>query len=578
MSAASAQRLRTQRTVGSMLWAAWADSLGFISELVDEAGLRRRLGDRPLHTPVAWTRRVGGRFGVEVRLPAGCYSDDTQLRLATARAISNRGFDIDAFARVELIVWPAYALGGGRACKAAAANLAKSGTPWFGNFFDGWIDAGGNGAAMRIQPHVWAARCPTELGPHLVDVVVNAVTTHGHPRALVGAVLHAVALGSVLDTGEIPGPDQWPMLVEMTDQAIKLLEGHPVLSSLWRPSWEQAAGRGLDEAWRDTIEECRHMLPAAHKAVDALRHAEATADTSARHRAYGTFISSLGLADPATRGSGTATVIAALVLAATYPNDPSGCSLLAARTVGTDTDTIATMAAALVGAIADTPAPEPLLDAQYLTEEARRLAHIAADQPAATFSYPDPLHWTPPRTQLDVVGTVDGTLALAGMGWLEPLPTSEPLQAHSGVWRWMRSDFGPTFLLKQRPTARALPEGARPIRRGRGNWSTRHADPDGVHDRQPPLYDAAPVSTIQRGHAGTLDLPASGSRRQGRARSEEIDVDQILAWVARNGYTNEAIGHAIRDLVTRGTVEQLIAFTTALRATAKRPTQRADEP
>jgi ADP-ribosylglycohydrolase len=569
MSTPSNQHLHSQRVVSSMLWAAWADALGFISELTDEAGLRRRLGDQPLRTPVTWTRRVGGRFGVAATLPAGCYSDDTQLRLATARAISNHGFDIDAFALVELTVWPAYALGGGRACKAAVANLAKSGTPWFGNFFAGWIDAGGNGAAMRVQPHVWAAPRPAELGPHLLDVFVNAVTTHGHPRALVGAILHAVALGTVLHTGEISSPNQWPALLDITEQAIKLLDEHPQLSSLWRPSWEHATGRGLYEAWHDTIEECRHMLPTAHKAVDALKHAESTADISAQDSVYYTLTSSLGLADPATRGSGTATVIASLVLAAAYPNDPPGCARLAARAIGTDTDTIATMAAALVGAVADASAPEPLLDSPYLVEEARRLAHIAADQPTEMFSYPDPLRWTPPRTQLDAVGMIDGTLALAGLGWLEPVPNSEPLQSHGGVWRWMCSDFGPTFLLKQRPTARALPEGARPIRRRQDNPSTRNPQLNGIHEGQPPAYNTAPASTRKHRHGGVLDPAPPGFRRQERERSEEIDVDQILAWVAHKGYADEAIGYAIRRLVARGTVEQLIAFTTALRAIAK---------
>src|SRR5262249_4453738 len=129
------QEKRQYRVVSSMLWAAWADAAGFISELTDESGLNRRLKGRPLVEPVEWVRRVGGKFGVEVTLPAGCYSDDTQLRLATARAISGHGFDVEAFARVELPVWPAYALGGGRASRAAAANLAKPSTPWFGNFF-----------------------------------------------------------------------------------------------------------------------------------------------------------------------------------------------------------------------------------------------------------------------------------------------------------------------------------------------------------------------------------------------------------------------------------------------------------
>lgn len=59
-----------------------------------------------------------------VDLPAGCYSDDTQLRLATSGSIlGDAHFDVETFAKVELTIWPSYALGGGRGTKAAAAVL-----------------------------------------------------------------------------------------------------------------------------------------------------------------------------------------------------------------------------------------------------------------------------------------------------------------------------------------------------------------------------------------------------------------------------------------------------------------------
>ena len=71
----------------SALWAAYGDALGWISELTDEAGLKRRTAGAPLCRPIKWTRRIGGRSGVTTSLPQGCYSDDSQLRLATSRAI-----------------------------------------------------------------------------------------------------------------------------------------------------------------------------------------------------------------------------------------------------------------------------------------------------------------------------------------------------------------------------------------------------------------------------------------------------------------------------------------------------------
>ena len=116
---------RAARTRGSMLWAAYGDALGFISELVTQNGLERRTQGAPLDHLMDWDRRVGGKSGVNVMLPAGCWSDDTQLRMAVSRSIGSHGFDVETFARIELPVWPSYALGGGRASKAAAKNLGK---------------------------------------------------------------------------------------------------------------------------------------------------------------------------------------------------------------------------------------------------------------------------------------------------------------------------------------------------------------------------------------------------------------------------------------------------------------------
>ena len=82
---------------------------------------------------MSWKRRVGGRNGVIVPLPAGCWSDDTQLRMAVSRSINRHGFDVETFAHIELPVWPSYALGGGRASKAAAKNLANPKTLWYAN-------------------------------------------------------------------------------------------------------------------------------------------------------------------------------------------------------------------------------------------------------------------------------------------------------------------------------------------------------------------------------------------------------------------------------------------------------------
>jgi ADP-ribosylglycohydrolase len=558
---------RTKRTVGSALWAAWADALGFISELTNDAGLRRRLRGRPLTEPLEWTRRVGGKFGADMVLPAGCYSDDTQLRLATSRAVHGRGFDVEAFARIELPVWPSYALGGGRACKAASANLAKPTTPWFGNFFDGWLDAGGNGVAMRIQPHVWAAPQPATLGQHVLDVIVNGVTSHGHPRALVGAVLHALSLGATLDEGHVPLPDRWPELLESTQQVVKLIDENQQLASLWRPTWESHTGILFADAWERTVDECRNMLDVAIPAVLQLSAPEGRLSDTA-HAAYGTLVTAFSLRDPSTRGNGIATAITALALAAAAPADPVGVSQLAAQTIGTDTDTIATMAAALIGASDTAPRPPQVLDMPYLTAEASRLAMIASGQATQPFSYPDLLHWSPPHTQVDAVGMAGGLPALAGLGWLTPVEDRKPVEIRGTLWTWTHSDFGPSFLVKQRTALRDLPEGNWPVRRERlVAPRIRHAAQEKLPTQQEMPYETRGMQATVVRSAETSDQSSSARNPSvPPAEHEPVNIDHMLTWVARRGYDETAIGYAIRRISEIGTVEQLVAFTTTLRA------------
>src|SRR5690348_8353752 len=87
-SARSAAAPESSPVVRSALWAAWGDALGFPTELTRSGqSLQGRLGADEVSIPTAWKRRVGGRFGVETELPAGTYSDDTQLRLSVARSI-----------------------------------------------------------------------------------------------------------------------------------------------------------------------------------------------------------------------------------------------------------------------------------------------------------------------------------------------------------------------------------------------------------------------------------------------------------------------------------------------------------
>ncbi|HLL49270.1 MAG TPA: ADP-ribosylglycohydrolase family protein, partial [Thermomicrobiales bacterium] len=342
--------------VASALWAAWGDALGFITELTRSISeVSRRSGGAKVETTVPWSRRIGGRFGPTVDLPAGTYSDDTQLRLAVSRSIRASGrFDLEAFSKIELPVFLSYEMRAGRGTKAAAYALMKRHVRWSSNFFDNdrstYIHAGGNGAAMRIQPHVWST--PNYNPKQFLGwVAADALVTHGHPRGVLGAVIHANSLSSVLRHGEMAKPARWEQIVDYASALPEIMHSHAVLRERWLPAWEKNAGRTWADAVAETIGEGKEMV------ADA-RVASKSKDPVG---AYSTLLTQLGGKKRETVGSGMVAAIASLFAAWMFRDQPVEGLRTVANELGSDTDTIGTMAGALLGATGLPAPPGPIL-------------------------------------------------------------------------------------------------------------------------------------------------------------------------------------------------------------------------
>jgi ADP-ribosylglycohydrolase len=386
-----------------------------------------------------WTRRIGGKFGVDIQLPAGCYSDDTQLRLSTSRAIRGNGsFDVEAFSKVELPVWLGYQLGGGRGTKAAAAALARRSTTWFNNFFEkpaSYIDAGGNGAAMRIQPHVWCSRDLSRPEAYLLDVMRNSICTHGHPRGFLGALFHAVLLASTLRNGQIPRPDDWVRLLDCLRIVPNLLATDDQLVSFWQPTWERATGSDFENRVVETINECKIDIERIRGWLEG-------------RRSYPELVEALDAFTPEHRGSGTKSVLLGVALAWTHQTDPVSAIREAALCIGSDTDSIATLAGALLGAGCEDRPPGPISDESYIVREAIRLSEIAAGRRVSSFRYPNLLKWVAPSPTA-VVGKVNGSIGVAGLGLA--VGTGGVIEAHgksAGRWQWVGLEFGQQILAR----------------------------------------------------------------------------------------------------------------------------------
>ncbi|WP_328842932.1 ADP-ribosylglycohydrolase family protein [Streptomyces sp. NBC_00258] len=330
---------RLDRAVGMVLAAAVGDALGWPYERRDRT--RRLPADSGTNQFVAWERTAGSRFRpfTEV-IGAGDYSDDTQMIIAVGRALLTAGDEwLTWLQRVEWPLLPFYERGAGASVKRACKAWTQERPPWTVGASDvrKYFDTGANGAAMRIAPHVIHHHADSRFDDLAVDVVRNAATTHGHPRALLGALVHAQALWLSMRQ---PTPLSYGWLIEaLLDSTAQWQK--PIFQALgeeWQNRASHALEQPLDRLWLATSREVEDLLTLAHK---ELKSGAVSAPT--------VFLKSQGLTGKA-RGSGTLCAVAAAYLAARSAASPDHALTAAARLEGADTDTLASMTASLLGA------------------------------------------------------------------------------------------------------------------------------------------------------------------------------------------------------------------------------------
>ena len=475
-------------------------------------------------------------MGVEVELPAGMYSDDTQLRLAVARCIRGaERFDVEVFSKIELPIFLSYGFGIGRGTRAAAQSLTKRSVRWYSNFYDArsavYLRGGGNGAAMRIQPHVWATPRLNDRVQFLQSVVRDAVTTHGHIRGSLGAAMHAVALAIALDECAPPEPSRWFEVAKSLHQLVDAVQDDEALRERWLPAWEQRSRVTLSEALAAGIEEVGDLLRVAQDVAPS----GTTFETG-----YVDLAEAIGGRAAATRGSGTVSAVLSMWLAHHGVADPAAALRVAANVVGSDTDTVASMTGALIGVCAPDELPGPLVDEPLISAEAERLTAIAFGEHVPSFPHPDPLHWQPPKTQADALGVLDGQTMVAGLG--PAVERSEPIAApDGGLWQWVELEVGQTLLVKRREELPRLPGYAAPQPRLVLADGTASPRSQRVEQKQLPAEtgepNRAPVETTKAA-AAVRPVPAAPARRS----EYPDDVHEGVALVVRMRFDMVLIG------------------------------------
>lgn len=193
------QTLMLNKAVGAMLGAACGDALGWPNERVGRSYKDESKPQGPLLEFTKWTRRSGGRYYPHDEIiDAGSYSDDTQLILCLSRSLRCGPRWWDRFSRIELPFWALYERGGGGATKRSVDAWTDGVPPWSdkrtSNDVKRYFEAGGNGVAMRILPHVLFNTDISDFAPLARNIMLDGIVTHGHPRALVGALAYGYAL------------------------------------------------------------------------------------------------------------------------------------------------------------------------------------------------------------------------------------------------------------------------------------------------------------------------------------------------------------------------------------------------
>ncbi len=289
---AIARSPRRSRLAGAVLGGAIGDAMGHPTEFIRSFdAIRERYGPDGVTGYELWRERDGTRFAP--------YTDDTQMAEQVLRSLlwaRDRDADLDATMRdmaERFVSWAKDPQGGhrapGNACLAGCRNLER-GVPWHEA---GGATAGGCGSVMRAYP--FGLVFANDLDRCERWAVAHSKLTHRDPIALAASAAMAVGVARV-----------------MRDEPLELVLSEMVAAACrYSPKTAAMMARAIDEAEsgigpETTLERLEGW--AAHEAIAA-----------------------------------------AVYLFARHPDDPRAAILEGANTPG-DSDSLATLAGALVGA------------------------------------------------------------------------------------------------------------------------------------------------------------------------------------------------------------------------------------
>lgn len=403
------------RALGAMLGAAYGDALGWPNERSRNKAKAPEAG--AFHKLRAWQRDQSNRFGIlRFEIEKGSYSDDTQMILCLSRSLLKSDEWYKHYTTKELPFWQVYQRGGGGATKSAVKAWASGIAPWLSDEKERFFNAGGNGVAMRVLPHAIMGY-KLDFGHTAHNILLDGIATHGHPQALVGALAYCYALLYALRQGSLanhtllsaqsgnaatqgcsegvaidgngvdPYPstevfyevnfakvvldaiDEWSACAldyDLPESFIELAQDSSSKGAnySYRALWDEAVAT-MQKYLVTAASSCEHIAAALAKVKSATgAHVASPAFYEQVEKLNDNSLKALNCFDKNISGAGTVAAAVAIYQASAYLHDPVRGIVRLAFAKGSDTDTNASMAAALLGSVYG----EGFIDSETLAE------------------------------------------------------------------------------------------------------------------------------------------------------------------------------------------------------------------
>ena len=357
---------KESKSMGAVLAAAYGDALGWPNE---RSGNDKTEVSKELRK---WGRNAGGRYYPHTEtMDTGSYSDDTQLILCLLRSYEHGEKWWDYWTQVELPFWTVYERGGGRATKESAKSWLDGLPPWSKKrnkkYLKSYFEAGGNGVAMRVLPHVLS--CPDSPYEEIAqNIFKDGITTHGHPIALTGALAYGYALWKSFNRNDTLAYGQ--LIEEILDASYEWGNfSDRFVKTEGFEEWYSSAksiSKDYDSIWEKAVEKMMKYIIHAKKEME---NASLADDDQ--------LLKKIDCFDSKINGAGTVAAASSIYLASRYATNPINGVVKAAFSIGSDTDTIASMTGGLLGTLCGHhwifSTKDVIQDGKYLTDISQKI-------------------------------------------------------------------------------------------------------------------------------------------------------------------------------------------------------------